>query len=290
MSTTIFPEDVLINYVTRRLDRVKKASAYQRHVKQFPPSITYSEEFFANWTKLVTSATQAYIGLLFTNKIFNINKGEKIISCTLYHQEFWEDLPFNFTHRGADRLYETMLNDWQKDTEDLEHEYLIATASDALFISICINNFYLYTYPWLVANKANWFIIACFIETTCRNGFDFFRCNYLFEHPESCEFPLRMFLIEKLSEYLSYSEGRIRRLRVFSSEFAKNATITYTNFKAALKYWINEIPVGFEDERYLMGAVSKNKIEEIYAEIHHQQSLLENKEYDRISILHEIME
>jgi hypothetical protein len=290
MTSTIYPEDVLINYVGRRLDRDKKTSVYKKFIKQFPSSITYSEEFLPKWSKLVNSSTQAYIGLLFQNKVFSINKGEKIFSYTVYNKEFWEDLDFNFTHRGADRLYETMLKDWQNAVEDLAHEYLIATASDALFISICVNDFYLYTFPWLVANKANWFIIACFIENTTKNHFDFTKCKYLLEHPETCEFPLRIFLIEKLADYLTYIEDRIKNLRVYDFVFAREAGEMYTHLKKALDYWINKVPIGFEDERYLLGAMTQNRVEELYMGVKHQQTLLENKQYDRQNIISEIME
>lgn len=264
MKISVYPEDVLFEYTKSLLQREYFVHPEKKYIKRFPQNIEFSSEFAEKWQNLISSSVKAYLGKLFLNKKFLTEKNGTIKSYSLADKEIWDDLDFTFTHRSAERLYEKMLENEVQTYKIFPGQHLIATVSDSLFISICLKNFEIYHFPWIVKNNANWLIKAVYITKASNWGSVIPKWAYLLENYKENEFPLRELLIEKLAAYLADASESLSSSHENNSRVEKNVKEVYNLFNKALTGWKEECPVGYEDEKYLDSIIASNKIIELY--------------------------
>lgn len=260
MKISIYPEDILIEYTKSLLQREHFAHPDKNYIKRFPETIEFSSEFGEEWQNLVTIAIKAYLGKFFSNRKFLVDQNGSIKSYNLSDHEIWQNLDFTFSIRSAQRLYERMLSDVVSDYKIFPGQHLIATVADALFISICTNNFSNYNFPWLVKNKANWLIKAFYIAKASNWDYGLPAWGYFFENCEDIEFPLRELLIEKLSFFLIEATSNVGVSDIVNERVSNNVTDMYNLFNKALTSWKEKCTITYEDEKYLDGALNYYKI------------------------------
>jgi hypothetical protein len=264
MKVSIYPEDILIEYTKSRLKRENFAHPDKKHIKRFPETIELSSEFGEKWQKLVSSTIKAYLGRFFVNRKFLVDQNGSIKSFYLSDHEIWQNLDFTFSIRSAQRLYERMLADTIPDYKIFQGQHLIATVADALFISICTNNFTNYNFPWLVKNKANWLIKAVYIAKASNWEYGLPSWGYFLENYEENEFPLRELLIEKVGLFLAEAASSISGSDIVNQRVSSNVTDIYNFYNKALTNWKEKCLISYEDVKYLDSAVNNYKIVELY--------------------------
>ncbi|MDD3147277.1 MAG: hypothetical protein PHD82_08250 [Candidatus Riflebacteria bacterium] len=284
MKLELYPEDMLLEYVENRLNgRFDAIIKHEKHLKLLPGSIELSEEFAAKWQAMVGPALKRFIASTFALRgfLFEVDGYSRRFSPA--DTEFWKDLDFTFSHRGAERLYEQML---RRETSE-EPLYPVALPADALLISICHNDFSLYSFPWLEKNKANWLIKACFVAWQSIAPLDV-RWQYFFANPTRVELPLREYLIERAADYVAACNSRLQKQFPAASSGhsprpARGIDITLVpqqvslpglynhvnsfvaEVRKAVGYWSGEGCVGIDDERFIAGSARSYGLDNEFA-------------------------
>lgn len=160
MKIEIYPEDMLLDYVEQLLKggdspRLK----YAAHLGKLPANPEFSEEFAQRWQNLVEPVVKKFIVDTFSLHQFLFNCDGHVRKFASTDAEFWQTIELEFSHRGAQRLYEHML----KQASGEVPLYPIALPADALFVSLALGDFDQYSYAWFEKNNANWVIWALFI-------------------------------------------------------------------------------------------------------------------------------
>ncbi|GAB1352476.1 MAG TPA: hypothetical protein PLR50_00370 [Candidatus Rifleibacterium sp.] len=273
MKVELCPEDMLLEYVENRLSgKFDAVIRHEQYLKHLPHDFEPSEEFAARWQTMVSAALKRFISSTFGLRgfLFEVNGYTKRFSPA--DTDFWQGLEFRFSHRGAERLYEQML----RRVTNEEPLFPVALPADALLISVCHNDFSLYSFPWLAKNSANWLIKACHIawQRVAPTQVDW-QC--FFNEPASVELPLREFLVERAADYLAavntlvkaqfpaalygHTPRPCRCLEVTLDQrqvSLPNVFAFVGNFVASVRkavaYWAGEGCVCIDDEKFIAGA------------------------------------
>ncbi len=273
MKLQLFPEDLLLEFVENRLNGgFDKPVKHEQHFRHLPQDIEFSEEFAGKWQTMVVPAVRRFIASIFSLRGFLFAVDGYTRRFTAADPAFWEGLEFRFSNRGAERLYEQMR---RRITEE-EPMFLLVLPGDALLISVCLNDFSLYSYPWLGRNGAGWLIKACHVAWQQVGPLQVpWQC--LFEDPASVELPLRDYLIERAADYIAACNERLSELfpgalnghmprparwlgLSFSSrqvglpEFYQHVNGFVASVRKAIAFWCGEGAVCIDDERFIAGA------------------------------------
>jgi hypothetical protein len=280
---------------------------YAGYFDQLPSHIDFSEEFLQNWQKLVSEVIHKFIVDSFSLYRVALTPDGFVKQFGVTDEIFWESIDLKFSHRGALRIYEKMLESSKKEPPS----YLIALPADALFLSVATGNFNEYSYPWLFKNKANWVVQALFVIWQ-----PVFACQVhwkdCFDDPGAVEMPLRALLLERASLYFACLNHLIRRrtenvsvagsnfirimenkssgamhFRFFPSSQIAQASIYARSFaksvESAFQYWTSEGSVALDDDRFLRGvfnncglASEMREFENVLSEYQSQKDLEEN--------------
>lgn len=296
MKIEICPEDMLLEYVENRLQgRFDVPVKYEQHLKKLPAAIEFSEEFALKWKTMVGAAVKRFIAETFSLRGFLFEAEGRVRRLSAADEGLWHGVEFAFSHRGAERLYEQLL---AKETHELPL-YPVALPADALLISICSNDFTLYSFPWLNKNSANWLIKACFVAWQ-PVSYDQVPWQCFFNEPAGVELPLREYLIERAADYVAGCNQKLstlipaeagrRRSRSSHLELSfdgrGSALLSMYNsvrgfvtaVRKAITWWSSEGSVCIDDERYIAGAAKAFGLDTEFAEFEAMAtSLVENK-------------
>ncbi|MDD2999080.1 MAG: hypothetical protein PHV05_08480 [Candidatus Riflebacteria bacterium] len=273
MKIGLYPEDMLLEYLENRLNgQFHTKIKYHNYLQKLPDAIEFSEEFALKWKSLVEAAVKRLIADTFALRpfLFEVDGYTKRF-CSADHQ-FWNHLNFTFSHRGAERLYEEMRSEVTSD----EPLYPVTLPADALLISLCKNNFSLYSFAWFDKNNASWIIQALFVAWQ-KVRIDNVPWQYLFDNPARTELPLRDYLIERAADYLAGCNAHFakivsggngtRHIRATESleltfeSSPKNTLELFSHVEKFIKsaqnaiaWWSSEGTVANDDERFIAGA------------------------------------
>lgn len=297
MKIELCPEDMLLEYVENRLlGRQNAVIKNEQYLQHLPGNIEFSEEFALKWKAMVEPAVKRFIAGTFSLRSFLYEVDGYTRRFTAADASFWKELEFTFSFRGAERLYEQMI---MKQSEE-EPLYPVVLPADALLISICNNDFSLYSFAWLCKNSANWLIKACFVAWQ-QVSYHEVRWQYFFENPGKVELPLREYLIERAADYVAGCNIKLSNMfpatdngqRIRSSSNFElcfdnrdcGVMAMYNSVKAlvtvarkAIAYWSSEGCVGIDDERFIAGAAKTHGFDVEFAEFEAvATSLVENK-------------
>lgn len=207
MKMDLFPEDILLEYTEKLLaGEVKPKLSSSRYFNQFPETLEFSEEFAERWQKLVEPVVKKFISDTFSLHQFLFDADGYVKKFCATNSEFWESIDLKFSHRGVLRMYERMLEQYGGVGEPL---YLVATPSDALFLSIAIADFDQYSYQWFEKNAASWVVSALFIawQNVSAEKVPWKCC---FDSPGGVHLQVRGFLLERAGAYFSCVNHLIR--------------------------------------------------------------------------------
>lgn len=284
MKISLCPEDMLLEYVENCLNgRFNAVIEHERYLGHLPASIEFSEEFAGRWQAMVGPAVKRFIAETFALRsfIFDVDGYTKRFSAA--DAGFWADVELRFSERGAERLYEQLLGKVNGETP----LYPVALPADALLISICSNDFSLYSFPWMVKNKADWLIMACYAAWQ-KISLTAVPWLWLFENPAAVELPLREYLIERAADFVAAANLRVQALfpgfkaehtprPTLGLELSVNVGVTgvpalyeYVNafvakVRAAVEFWCSQGAVGIDDERFIAGAAKIHGLDSEYA-------------------------
>lgn len=297
MKIELCPEDMLLEYVENRLNgRHNAIIKHEQYIQHLPVALEFSEEFALKWKAMVEPAVKRFIAGTFALRGFLFEVGGYTKRFSPADASFWKELEFTFSYRGAERLYEQMV----KKKSNEEPLYPVVLPADALLISICNNDFSLYTFAWLVKNSANWLIKACFVAWQ-QVSYCQVRWQYFFDNPATVELPLREYLIERAADYVAGCNTELTK--VFTTTvnamrprgsgslelcFEDRGSVLLTMHNAvrvfvtaarkAIDYWSSEGCVGIDDERFIAGAAKIHGLDLEFAEFEAVATgLVENK-------------
>ncbi len=273
MKLQLYPEDMLLEFVESCLNgRFDQPFKYLQHLRHLPQDIEFSEEFAVKWQAMVVPAIKRFIASIFSLRGFLFEADGYTRRCTAADPSFWEGIELRFSSRGAERLYEQMRR-WI--TEE-KPTFPLVLPGDALLISICLNDFSLYSYPWLGRNNAGWLIKACHVAWQQVGPLQApWQC--LFDDPAAVELPLRDYLIERAADYIAACNERLEQLfpgalnghvprparwlplsfdksKVGLPEFYQYVNGFVASVRKAVAFWCGEGTVCIDDERFIAGA------------------------------------
>lgn len=206
MKVELYPEDILIEYVEQLLNGVENPRLkYSAHFNQFPANLEMSEEFAQRWQKLVEPVVKKFIADTFSLHQFIFDFDGHVHKYSAADSQFWQTIELEFSHRGAQRLYEQMLS---KSTGE-KPLFPIALPADALFISLALGDFDNYSYAWFEKNSANWVVWALFIawQPVFAEKIPWKTC---FDRWQLVPLPVRGYLYERAAAWFSCVNHVIR--------------------------------------------------------------------------------
>jgi hypothetical protein len=302
MKVELVPEDCLLEFTRQLLDGEEKpVLKYARYFDKFPQKINFSEEFAASWQDLLAPTVHKFIADSFSLHQFAFIENDQVRKYSCADQEFWQTIELGFSQRSALRLYEAMMAKHFNEPP----LYILATPADALFIAIATSQFTEYSFPLLAKNSANWVITALFIAWQPVNA-EGVAWNSCFTNPASVDFPVRSFLLERATTYLSCVNHLIRKAAdksgVIGSDFfslvrkssgesvpmkfissqridnvAMQARSLIKNINSAMDYWTGEGSLALDDDRYLRGVLHssglQNEMNEFDAVLNEYQNI-----------------
>ncbi len=284
MKLELCPEDMLLEYVDNRLNgRFDAVIRHEQYLKRLPQSIDFSEEFAQKWQAMVAPAVKRFIASTFALRSFLFEVDGYTRRFTPADADFWKDLEFVFSHRGAERLYEQML---RRETSE-QPLFMVALPADSLLISICHNDFSLYSFPWLNKNKASWLINACYISWQRVTPTEV-RWQSFFNEPAGVELPLREYLVERAADYVAACNSLLQKqfpgamvghtprpargIDLILDQRSVDLPLVYNHVnrfvaavRSAIAFWAGEGCVGIDDERFIAGAARSYGLDSEFA-------------------------
>jgi len=278
------PEDMLFEYVENRLNgKFNAVVHHEQYIGHLPSSIEFSEEFARRWQTMIAPAMRRFIAETFWLRsfIFSVDGYTKRFSPA--DAPFWDSVELCFSHRGAERMYEEFLSAHNNE----KPLYPVVLPADALLVSVCANDYSLYSFAWMLKNRANWLIMACYVAWQ-KVSLTAVSWQCLFESPAAVELPLREYLIERAADYLAAVNLCVQALHpAFKAEhtprpivgmplslIAANTGVPalhkyvesfVAKVRSAVEFWCSEGSAGIDDERYIVGAMKTSGFDSEYA-------------------------
>lgn len=280
MIHTVCPEDMIIEFATKSLKTGKTYPTLEHNnlLSYLPTIIELSEEFFIEWQKLVTPAFAAFTAHTFGLRQFLLEDGTRIKKALVTDPLFWKSVNLNFSHKAPLRVYEKIISQ----VSNLPINAFDLTPADALFFSLLLDSFSIYSFEWLQKHDADWLVIALFMRYLNINIDARLPWMDYLDNPAKVDLPMRDYLIE-----VSTSVIRQVTLNILSNieqtdiieEAANNYHAKFNligndlknqinntrklikSLNKAIQHWSELSNITVEDERFIHGAADAYRLE-----------------------------
>lgn len=241
-----------------------------------------SAEFIERWKSFATAMIQQKLAETFGFRTFLFIENDEVQRYSTADKAFWEKTGPESSHRVVARIWESLLQTLDKETQVA---YPLLKPADAMLLcSILPDLTSKYSFEWLVTNRADWSIIAYFLFAgTFFLPFDL-PWKIFFEAPENVCFTLKEPLIEKTAEFFQIA---LEKMQAFFDpehsadqlewqpsgdesgiminfyrldeivEFTETLEHTADIVKTGVRYWMTRGSIAYNDADYIEGAISR---------------------------------
>ncbi len=280
MKVQVVPEDILWQYLANCLSgHPEQELPHREHFGRLPLEIDLSEEFLTRWRRTVGAAVGREVAVTFQFRPFLFLENDQVVRASPLDDHFWRQTTLVFSDRAVHRLWQDLVGRRQGKPP----VWQTVTPADALFLALVdprlVERF---DFAWLHANEAPWLVVAMFLHLWKFYNPPTLPWKIYLERPDPVPLPLRELLIEHTAAFfhaLAYAVHRFgqaeidrpttlprpeqRRVRFFFEHAADVLRLSGGDpfstaaIRAAVAAWTGPAALGFDDARFIEGAVEQ---------------------------------